>query len=817
MTMIPSDELEGGGRTFIFDRDQGKFVSVRSASADQMRRFGQAQYRSLGRGRNRRMVPINARGEATSYSVAESTRRGELVPAGRAAGREGLAERRSAERQPVRVPESPKRGLPLFAAGDAEGEGRLFIFDRDEGKFVGTDVASQDQMRRFGDSLYYSVGSGSNRVMTTFNPRGEPTSYAVAESSRRGELVPAPRSEGRAISQELNQSRAARLERNRQLLNIDYNNQTDWLMMTESVRRLVVSDPTVLEGQAVNIDFEAVLDYAMYGTPRSPGVFMGGVSNSFIFDESLGRYVNITFASDEQMRQYSDTMYYRTSRGQMVTVQDNKPGPQVDTEMPEEPRPVRSVTDIEGFPVEAMIGDAADVSIVGPWLEQNAKNFSTEELNIVDRFLRDQANIDVYRVREPGVETPWAGAIRAVRQTREDAREQKQREDRERRRQETIEREGIVLMTPEQEMQAQMESDEGRRLARREEQRRQMFADIAAKLKPESRWMEMQYNAVPLGFSEQEFARADAAAAAQLRFNQATQALEDAKTSNPDAVPQLKAVVDLLETEFMAARQQDAGFTFREGVFIPYSARDRLDASLAQEYEQRALGRTAENVNAVFSQRVRNLAINEQRLQPGTDFRPQDLLTEGQAMSMLRSIASTPSEMIKLKTQLAFVYGREEQYTSDTAVDSGTVNNFIELVTESNNAGMKPLEYLKMALNDPSVVERSNERARKRGGGGGFTIRVPAVDDVATVFQDVARRRVGMQLDQEQVKQMAQTYVQQYESQLRGQMGRDVIKEPMSADTFAEQQISQQFGGEETVFQTGLQLDTLIEMIGGTR
>jgi hypothetical protein len=704
------------------------------------------------------------------------------------------------------------------------GGGPFFIWDRELAKFVRMDQASEDQIRLYGGSQYTSFGSGRSRVMTPINPRGEATSYAVTESTRRGELVPAPRSAGRAESirlreqrSELEGSRAARLQRNAELLNIDYNNQTDWLMMTESVRRLVVTDPSLLENQPINIDFEAVLDYAMYGTPRSPGVFMGGTSNSFIFDQALNRYVNVNFASDDQMRQYSDTMYYRTSRGQMLTIRDDKAGPEVETEMPEEPRPVRSVTDIEGFPVDAMIGETADVSIVGPWLERNAKNLDTNELNIVDRFLRDQANIDVYRVRQPGVETPWAGSIQAVKQTRENVKEQKQREERERRQQETIEREGTRLLTPEQEMQARTESDEGRRLARREEQQRQRFADIAAKLKPEARWMEMQYTAVPLGFSEQEFARVDASVGAQLRLQEANDALRDAKTNDPNEVGRLEKVVEERQRELLIRQQQEAGFTFREGVFIPYSARDRLDASLAQEYEQRALGRSAENVNAAFTNRVRNLQINELRLQPGTDFRSQDLLTEGQAMSMLRSVASTPAEMIKLKTQLAFVYGREDQYTSDTAVDSGAVNNFMELVTEANNAGMKPLEYLKMSLNDPSVVERSNERARNRGPGAGFTIRVPAVDDVATVFQDVARRRVGMQLDQEQVRQMAQTYVQQYESQLRGQMGRDVISEPMSADTFAEQQISQQFGGEETVFQTGLQLDTLIEMIGGTR
>lgn len=825
MTMIPSEELEGSGRTYIFDRDKGKFVSVRSATENQMRRFGEAQYRSFGRGNNRQMININPRGAATSYSVAESNRRGELVPAGRAAGREGLAERRQQERQPVQRPESPERGLPLFAAGDAEGEGRLFIFDTDEGKFVGTDVATAAQMKRFGQSQYFSVGSGANRVMTTFNPRGEPTSYAVSETTRRGELVPAPRSAGRADSvalrndrAELEASRAARLERNAQLLNIDYNNQTDWLQMTDVARRLIVSDPTILEGQTVTVDLEAVLDYAMYGTPRSPGLFMGGTSNYFIFDEAANRYLNTTFASDQQMADYGSTMYYRTSRGQMLTIEENKPGPKVDTEVEDEPRRVQSVMDIEGFPMDAMIGDIADVSIVGPWLEQNAKDLSSDEFRVVNQFLRDQANIDVYRQREPGEETPWAPAIRAVRGAETETKERRLREERERRRQETAEREGIALMTSEQQAQAQMESDEGRRAYQREQQRLERFAVLAERLKPQARWMEFQYTAVPLGFSEQEFQRSSDEDRAFARWNEAKQDLENAKLNNSEAIPALMAEVETLYTDYVAAAQQGPTVTFRDGALVPYSARDRLDAELAAEYEQRALGRSSEQVNAAFTNRVRNMQINELRNE-GKDFQPKDLLSHGQAMSLLRSVAlDSPDRILKLKSELAFVgFADDRNYTSDTSMDGETISGFIDLVAEANNVGMKPMDYLTMKINDPSVIARSNERAKNRNSGSGFTIRVPAVDDVASVFQDVARKRIGMQLDQDQVSQMAQSYVQQYESQLRSQMGRDVVSEPVSADTFAEQQINQQFGMDENIYQTGLQLDVLIDMIGGSR
>lgn len=832
MTMIPSEDLEGSGRTYIFDRDKGKFVSVRSATENQMRRFGEAQYRSFGRGNNRRMININPRGAATSYSVAESNRRGELVPAGRAAGREGLAERRQQERQPVQRPKSPERGLPLFAAGDAEGEGRLFIFDTDEGKFVGTDVATAAQMKRFGQSQYFSVGSGANRVMTTFNPRGEPTSYAVSETTRRGELVPAPRSAGRADSvalrndrAELEASRAARLERNAQLLNIDYNNQTDWLQMTDVARRLIVSDPTILEGQTVTVDLEAVLDYAMYGTPRSPGLFMGGTSNYFIFDEAANRYLNTTFASDQQMADYGSTMYYRTSRGQMLTIEENKPGPKVDTEVEDEPRRVQSVMDIEGFPVDAMIGDIADVSIVGPWLEENASKLSSDELDVVKRFVRDQANLEFesrtgpadsvmptpmrLEPREAGVESPWAEAARNVNEVESQTKERRLREEQERRRQE---REGPAVLLFEQQKQAQIESQ-------REQQRLERFAVLAERLKPQARWREFQYTAVPLGFSEEEFRGSSNQDRALARWEEAKQDLENAKLNNSEAIPALMAEVETLYADYVASAQQGPTFTFRDGARVPYSARDRLDAELAAEYEQRALGRSSEQVNAAFTNRVRNMQINELRNE-GKDFQPKDLLSHGQAMSLLRSVAlDSPDRILKLKSELAFVgFADDRNYTSDTSMDGATISGFIDLVAEANNVGMKPMDYLTMKINDPSVIARSNERAKnRRGGGGGFTIRVPAVDDVASVFQDVARKRIGMQLGQDQVSQMAQSYVQQYESQLRSQMGRDVVSEPVSADTFAEQQINQQFGMDENIYQTGLQLDVLIDMIGGSR
>jgi len=714
-----------------------------------------------------------------------------------------------------------------------EGEGRFYLFDTDLSRFVAVNAATPEQTQRFGRIRYVKGGTNRAPVMLPFNPKGRATSYAVTRTSRRDEFVPAERSAGRSASAQRRReqkaaSPEARAARTAELLNVDWNNQTDWLMMNEYTKRLITSDPSLLEGQELEVDTETILEYALYGTPKSPGLFMGGLSDYFIFDDKLQRYVNQSFASEQQMADYGSTMYMRTRSGQMLTI-EGKRGPDVPQSGP---KVVRRVEDIDGFPVDAMIGEIADRSIVLPWLESNMNRLTGDELRVVLQFIGQQ------QIRgqslDPGLSpeqrNPWAPIAERAEARIEEQRAEQEKQEREERRRTTIETQGIKTLSEEQDLAARREFADMQQSVEREQRRQAVMNDLADKLLPTARWMQQQYSAVPLGFSAQEMMPAGNAAAVAQRYLEAKQAFEDAQRTGVGNVDELLREMQALETQ-MGAEADNKGLVFKPETLLPYSTRDRLLGAQSQYLRQRALGTVDADVDEKAVGRARALQagayrsmateISPRAVEGGRDsiYRQQDLMTEGGAMSFLRSLAQDPKQMLALKQKMAFLgLADDRNYTSDTALDRETVRAFAELAGDANNAGLQPLAYLARQVNDPTAQQYADSRKRSRGNGGsGFTIRVPSADDVATIVQDVAYKRIGMRLDKDQVSQIANMYVQQYEAGLRSQAGADVIKEPMSADTFAEQQVSQRFGADETVFQTGRQLDVLVDMLRGQR
>lgn len=637
-------------------------------------------------------------------------------------------------------------------------------------------------------------------------------------------------------SAELVGSRAEMLDRNRRLLEVEWNNQTDWLLMNDYVKQLITLRPSVLEGQRITLDPETILDYALYGTPRSPGLMMSGASEYFIFDDKLQRYVNTSLATEAQMQEFGSKLFARRPNGQMVefsgsttpqipefeplgesmlgtvargiataagavgavaagavgAVADRWQGPTT---------PVLGIGDIEGFPSQPGANGKINFDQIDIWLRDNVGSLGTAEIQAVARFLAIQKNqmIDPMTTQRP----PEVAKIDQIQQ-RLLRREESIAVMEAARERGTIEDAGAIS--------AQSKQREALDKARAQFERSQRRAEnIAEMLRPKKRWESAGFTAIPLGFEPSEFVEGIVMTPARQRVMELNAAVQ-AANGDQEAVDRLSVELTQANADLLAEQQQTM-LKFADDVVIPYSARDRLLEEQSLAWRNTPIGEIPQEQRQTMEGRGRALQASAYRSMLTEVAGPQDLVTEQGMLSMLRSIAGNPAQMVTLKQRLAFVYGGDDRYTSDTAIDDQTIASFTKLVGEANRAGKKPMPYLMSLMNDPTVKERAAERGR--GGGPAMTIRLPAVEDIQTVVQDVARRRLGMRLDDTAAAQIAQSYLGTVEQQMRSQAGSSTIREPMAAETFAEQRLEQDFGTDVDVYAMGGVLESFTRFLGG--
>lgn len=207
--------------------------------------------------------------------------------------------------------------------------------------------------------------------------------------------------------------------------------------------------------------------------------------------------------------------------------------------------------------------------------------------------------------------------------------------------------------------------------------------------------------------------------------------------------------------------------------------------------------------------RRERLSPATQRYGPAAD--DQKLITPSEVNMILRNM--TPAQRRNLKEDLIYIDpSLENDIRSMTAIDYATSEALAGIVYEAQQNGQDWAVYLQELKKSDLVVQR------QRGSGGGVpTIQLPARDDVAALVQELAQRNLGQNIASETAFAIADQYVNYFETTFRQQLGGSTITEPMSAQTFAEQQIREQFETDYDVYQMGNTLDAFRNILGGMR
>lgn len=741
---------------------------------------------------------------------------------------------------------------------DTVGDDRFYIFDRSTAKFVSTDKASEEQLRLYGQSVYTSAGSGRARVMTVFDPRGEPTSYSVSQTSRQGQLVPAGRAAGReglaaqrkrerdrvrqSVDYQRNELIATERRRKIESLQVDLLNEANWENMTTYTKELLASDFSLLDDESVGFaefgrsEFKSkVMDYVFFGTPSSPGLFMDGVSDEYVYIPELDRFKNATFASEEERLNSQIYTADEVTRqlGEFDPIADEFGLPVVRSGIRAVSRVVGAIKtaydsmfyplefrDIEGFPRNAFselikvdannkttVINVANPEILIPWITNNYELLTPSQQRKMDQLVGDARENFESTVPPSGprryrpmpsnpweaIETPEARAERIALGQRQEAQD------------------AVPPRRQELERERQAAGVEIRNVARtraREIEQALLMNTLAANIQDSVTRDQQSYEffSTPLGFQSTELVESRRTYQDTDRYKE----IRDELTSSPVSLER-KQELDQELFELQQETPDETFLQFRPG-FGAYTTNDQILLTQARLLTE---GSSSTNLlsrsqREEMSRRGAEMQSSARRDLSRSQEQPLDA---GEANLLLRRISANPVKMAQLKQRLLAVGGSDENYVDDTSMDTQTISLWQQTVAMANNAGQDPEKWLADLQSNPAAKQRMNNR--NNSGPAAFTVRLPSQDDVAEVVQDVARRRLGQQLAPEQAKQLAAAYVSMAESSFRSQQGATTVTDPMDAQTFAQQQIGQQFGSDEMVYQTGLQLDTLIEMIGG--
>ena len=149
------------------------------------------------------------------------------------------------------------------------------------------------------------------------------------------------------------------------------------------------------------------------------------------------------------------------------------------------------------------------------------------------------------------------------------------------------------------------------------------------------------------------------------------------------------------------------------------------------------------------------------------------------------------------------------------APDDETVAALNTLTSTAQNKGVTWEEELNRLENDNDYMSRISDMRRRSGGGGGVTYRLPSDDDLTQVFKAVSRSTIGRELPQEVYNSMIESYKPMLLNFQRQAQAGGTVTEPPQAETFAASQIGEQFRGEEFSYGLGTQLSNFAQILGG--
>lgn len=189
----------------------------------------------------------------------------------------------------------------------------------------------------------------------------------------------------------------------------------------------------------------------------------------------------------------------------------------------------------------------------------------------------------------------------------------------------------------------------------------------------------------------------------------------------------------------------------------------------------------------------------------------EGLLVESDVALLLRNM--TPGQRQSLKQDLIAVFpGLDSQINSMTSIDTATQGALQTVIAEAQANGQQWDVYLQELVASDRIRERSSG-----SGGRGFTIQLPAKEDVKQLVQAVAGQQLGMNIDDAAAEAISQQYLQYFQTTFQSQMGASVVNEPMSAETFVTQQVQREFETDYDVYQMGNTLDAFRNILGGMR
>ena len=189
----------------------------------------------------------------------------------------------------------------------------------------------------------------------------------------------------------------------------------------------------------------------------------------------------------------------------------------------------------------------------------------------------------------------------------------------------------------------------------------------------------------------------------------------------------------------------------------------------------------------------------------------EGLLVESDVVMLLRNMSAGQRQALK-QDLIAVFPGLDSQINSMTSIDAATQSALQTVISEAQANGQQWDLYLQELVASDRIRERGSG-----GGGRGFTIQLPAKEDVKQLVQAVAGQQLGMNIDDPTAEAISEQYINYFQTTFQSQMGASVVNEPMSAETFVTQQVQEQFSTDYDVYQMGGKLDVFRQMLGGQR
>jgi hypothetical protein len=294
---------------------------------------------------------------------------------------------------------------------------------------------------------------------------------------------------------------------------------------------------------------------------------------------------------------------------------------------------------------------------------------------------------------------------------------------------------------------------------------------------------------------------------------------EQSQTGDQTRVDEIANEISALRTEITdlsiekATEEQKTGYSISPG----RAYLDKWDRA-RQEFEQQVradpYGYTPEMVRSAVTSLDYAQSLEKRNLPPAArryGDPGEGLLVQTDVVMLLRNMSAGQRQALK-QDLIAVDPSLDKDINSMTSIDAPTVGALTSIIAEAQANGQQWDLYLQELVASDRIRERGSG-----GGGRGFTIQLPAKEDVKQLVQAVAGQQLGMNIDDPTAEAISEQYINYFQTTFQSQMGASVVNEPMSAETFVTQQVQEQFSTDYDVYQMGGKLDVFRQMLGGQR